>query len=123
MAWEPHVFILPWDVVWYWNCVAQVEQRASSAVADAQGLFLPGAAADAVDLFFQVDSPSWWEKRLAAWRGNWQIEEETIEVDEVEIRIYKTSASWWLLLFACQVGGGCGYGESPCPTRPAWDSP
>lgn len=123
VAWVPHVYVLPWDVVWFWNCVPPVEQRASSAVADAQGLLLPGALGDVVDLFFQLDSPLWWEKRLAAWRGNWSVQEEVIEVDEVEIRIYRTDALWWLFLFDCQLGGGCGYGGSPCPARPSYTVP
>lgn len=120
MPWIPHTFVLPWDVTWYWDCVPGVEQRASSAVADAQGVLLPGASADVVDLLFQLDSPAWWEKRLAAWRGNWKVQEETIEIDEVEIRYYFTEADWWLLLFDCQVSGGCGYGGDDCPTLPPW---
>lgn len=120
MAFVPHVFVLPWDVVWYWYCVPDVERRASSAVADAQGILLPGAHADVVDLLFQVAAPAWWETRLAAWRGNWQVKEKEIEVGEDTIRIYYTDAAWAGLLFACQLALECGYGSGDCPTRPPY---
>lgn len=123
MAWIPHAFVLPWDVVWYWGCVAPVEKRASSAVADAQGILLPGASADAVDLFFQIDSPLWWEKRLAAWRGNWQIVEREDGEGEDAVRIYATDAAWAVDLFNCQLAFGCTYSDSDCPSRPSWSSP
>lgn len=118
MPFTPHVFVLPWDVVWFWGCVPDPERRASSAVADAQGLGLPGAHADVVDLIFQVAFPLWWETRLAAWREMWQIQEATIEDGEDEVRIYKTEAYWWDLLYTCQVTLGCGYGGLDCPTVP-----
>lgn len=123
MSFVKHDYVSPWDVTWYWFCVPVAERRASSAVADALGLLLPGAHADVVDLIFQVSSPLWWEKRLAAWKGNWQIVEEEIETEDEPIRIYTTDAAWAGLLFACQLTLGCGYGDGDCPSRPSYSAP
>lgn len=123
MAWVEHTFVVPWDVVWYWGCVDVCEKRASSAVADALGLLLPGAHADIVDLIFQVSFPFWWEKRLAAWKAGWQIVEEEVEGEDEPIRIYTTDAAWAGDLFSCQLALGCAYSDSDCPSRPVYSSP
>jgi hypothetical protein len=114
----PHVFVSPWDVVYFWGCVPDPERRASSSVADAQGLGLAGAHADVVDLIFQIAAPLWWEARLAAWRAAWQIVETTIEEGEDEVRIYQTTQPWADDLYTCQVTLGCGYGCEDCVTVP-----
>jgi hypothetical protein len=123
MAWVAHTFVLPWDVAWYWGCVPLAEKRASSAVSSSLGLLLPGAHADIVDGFFFLDTPIGYEKRLAAWKTNWQIREEELETEDEPIRIYTTDAGWAGDLFSCQLTLGCSLSDSDCAVRPVYSSP
>lgn len=123
MTFEPHVYVLPWDVLWFWGCVASPEQHASRQVAAASLLIFPYAVADVVDLEFVTASPLWWEKRRDAWRSNWQIVEEEIEIAELTVRVYSCAAAWAGLLGDCILSDGCAAGDSDCPSRPAFGHP
>lgn len=123
MPWVPHTYVLPWDVVWFWGCVASPEQHASRQIAAVSATIFPYAVADVVDLEFVVASPLWWEKRRDAWKANWQIEESEIDIDGTTVRVYSSPAAWPLDLWGCISGGGCAAGDSTCPSRPAYSSP
>lgn len=120
MPWVAHTFVLPWDVVWYWGCVAVPEKAASTDLAITAPLGTALAVAAVVDMHFLAASPLWWEKRLAAWRAAWQVAEEEIEVDDISIRVYTCSAAWVAALRDCILADGCSPGDSDCPARPSY---
>lgn len=120
MAFVPHTFIIPWDVVWYWGCVPSPEQHASRQIAAVSATLFPYALADVVDLEFITASPLWWEKRRDAWRAGWLITESEIEIDDITVRVYSCDAGWPADLWGCVSDGGCASGDSACPCRPAY---
>lgn len=123
MAFEPHDFVLPWDVVYFWGCVPGVEKEAARQIAAVAGLPFPYAVADLVDVAFIAGSPLWWETRRNAWRANWLVEETEIEIDELTVRVYYCDAGWPADLRDCVLAGGCASGDSNCSSRPAWSDP
>lgn len=123
MPFEPHEYVQPWDVVWFWGCVALPEQLAATALVTFSLLGVAVAPADPIDLIFVAASPGWWERRVLAWRGGWQVGEEEIEIDGVPVRVYTCLAGWVGALFECPLIDGCAPGYSVCPSRPSYSSP
>lgn len=76
-----------------------------------------------IDVYFVAYSPLYWEKRLAAWRGNWEISEIEVEIDDLPVRVY-TSVSYWLgELLTCRISGECPDGYSACAQRTGYGRP
>lgn len=120
MTWLPHEFVLPFDVVWYWGCVALPEQSASATLAITASVGTGVMVAAVIDAIFTAAAPAWWERRVAAWRGNWSILEITIPIEGVDTRVYTSSAGWVTLLHDALLEGEVSIGDDECPTRPIW---
>jgi hypothetical protein len=122
MPWIPHEFVLPWDAVWYWGCIPDAEATAARMMALSSILGVALVPAVYVDAVFLLASPGWWETRLLAFRGGWNIGEGEIEVDDVPVRFYVCSAAWVSDVSACVVDAGCVPGSGDCTSRSPYGS-
>lgn len=122
MPFERHVWVLPFDVVYCWGCVPLPEQLAATELVLFSLMGVAVAPAAPIDAIFAAAAPSWWEIRLAAWRGNWQVGEEEVEIDGVPVRVYTCLAGWVGALSECSFAGGCAPGSSDCTTRPSYSA-
>lgn len=98
-----------------WGCIPSLEQGVAYTFLPLEPLPFGAALADLVDGLFIAATPAYWERRLAAWRGNWGVGEVSIEVDEVPLRFYVDTLGWSLAVGDCAADGGCAVGDSGCP--------
>lgn len=106
-----------------WGCIPQAEQDAAWGMAAASLLGVSVVPAVTIDVYFIAAAPTYWEARLAAWRGNWQVGEEEVEIDGLPVRVYVCLSSWLGDVLACRLAGGCASGYSVCAIRKGYGSP
>ena len=107
----------------YWGCIPDIERVANLLFAGGILSLQTFILADSVDLVFQFGVPLWWEKRLAAYIAAYRIQEETVIIDDVEVRVYLTNVYWMIDVALCVTQGECQADEPRCLQFDFYNSP
>lgn len=104
-----------------WPCVQPLYVGLAEALITATATLQPGIYADAVDGLFLVSYGSGAGTYLAAWRGNWHIEEFEAVIEEVPVRFYRGGGTWVADLAACLLNADCGMATRICTQRTVYN--
>jgi len=110
-------------VVPSWYCIPPLEQDVNTDMASAYGSMTQFVAKTLIDAKFLAAFPSWWQIRRDAWIACYNIHEDTVIIDELEIPVYLAINTWMSEVYACQLTGGCLLGQPVCPQLDFINSP
>lgn len=97
-----------------WGCVCPPERSAASVMAEASASMFPYVPVFQIDLIFQAHDPGWWEVRKEAWRKNWALVRQDIDIDGMEIEVYQANLQWMTDLWTCELMGDCLQAQPLC---------